>query len=157
MPQIICIVGTSKRGKTRLIEELIKYLKDLGLTVGALKYHKHGDFEMDIEGKDTWIYAKAGADTVAITSSVKFAVIKNENVITDIDEICNTYFNDTGIVLADGFTQSDKPRIIVVENEEDAEIFKKGCRVISITDEKIKNLESIFEKVHEFLFFRNFI
>lgn len=157
MPPVICIVGTSKRGKTRLMEELIKYLKDLGLKVGALKYHKHGDFEMDIEGKDTCKYAKAGADTVAITSSLKFAVIKYENVITDIDEICRTYFNDTDVVLADGFTQSDKPRVIVVENEEDAEIFKRGCRVISITDEKTKNLDSVFEKVHEFLFFRNFI
>jgi molybdopterin-guanine dinucleotide biosynthesis protein MobB len=151
MPPVICIVGTSKTGKTKLMEELIKDLKGRGLKVGALKYHKHGDFEIDIKGKDTWKYAKAGADTVAITSSVKFAVIKNENVMTDIDEICETYFYDTDIILADGFTQSDKPRIIVVEDENDAEIFKRGCRVISITDEKIMDLKSVFQKVLEFL------
>ena len=120
MPPVICIVGSSKTGKTRLMEELIKELKIRGLRVGALKYHKHGDFEMDIEGKDTWKYAMAGADTVAITSSVKFAVIKNENITTDIDEICENYFCDTDVVLADGFTQSDKPRIIVVER-------RRGC------------------------------
>ena len=151
MPPVICIVGTSKTGKTKLMEELIKDLKGRGLKVGALKYHKHGDFEIDVKGKDTWKYAKAGADTVAITSSVKFAVIKNENVMTDIDEICETYFYDTDIILADGFTQSDKPRIIVVEDENDAEIFKRGCRVISITDEKIMDLKSVFQKVLEFL------
>ena len=151
MPPVICIVGTSKTGKTKLMEGLIKYLKNQGLKVGALKYHKHGDFEIDVEGKDSWKYAKAGANTVAITSSVKFALIKNENVMTDINEICETYFHDTDVVLADGFTQSDKPRIIVVENEKDAEIFKRGCRVISITDEKIKDFESVFQKVLEFL------
>jgi len=151
MPPVICIVGTSKAGKTKLMEELIKDLKRRGLKVGALKYHKHGDFEIDVKGKDTWKYAKAGADTVAITSNVKFAVIKNENVMTDIDKICETYFCDTDVVLADGFTQSDKPRIIVVENEADAGIFERGCRVISITDENIKDFKSIFQKVLEFL------
>jgi len=151
MPPVICIVGTSKTGKTKLMEELIKELKDRGLKVGALKYHKHGDFEIDIKGKDTWKYAKAGADTVAITSNVKFAVIKNENLMTDIDEICETYFFDTDVVLADGFTQSDKPRIIVVENEEDAGIFERGCRIISITDDRIRDMKTVFQKVLEFL------
>jgi molybdopterin-guanine dinucleotide biosynthesis protein B len=151
MPPVICIVGTSKTGKTKLMEELIKDLKDRSLKVGALKYHKHGDFEIDVKGKDTWKYAKAGADTIAIASSVKFAVIKNENVVTDIDEICERYFYDTDVVLADGFTLSDKPRIIVVENEKDAEIFERGCRVISITDENIMDMKSIFHKVLEYL------
>ena len=149
MPPVICIVGTSKTGKTRLMEGLIKDLKDRGLRVGALKYHKHGDFEIDIAGKDTWKYAKAGADTVAIASDVKFAVIKKENVAVDIDNICKAYFNDTDIVLADGFTLSDKPRIIVVEDEKDAVIFERGCRVISTTDEKIRDMKSIINKVLE--------
>ncbi|MFZ3384926.1 MAG: molybdopterin-guanine dinucleotide biosynthesis protein B [Candidatus Methanoperedens sp.] len=151
MPPVICIVGSSKTGKTRLMEELIKELKIRGLRVGALKYHKHGDFEMDIEGKDTWKYALAGADTVAITSSVKFAVIKNDKVPVDIDEICEKYFSDLDVVLADGFTQSDKPRIIVVGQKKDAGIFERGCRVISVTDEKIKDMDIILEKVLEFL------
>jgi len=151
MPPVICIVGTSKAGKTKLMEELIKDLKRRGLKVGALKYHKHGDFEIDVKGKDTWKYAKAGADTVAITSNVKFAVIKNENVMTDIDKICETYFCDTDVVLADGFTQSDKPRIIVVENEADAGIFERGCRVISITEDKSMDLKDILSSVLEFL------
>lgn len=151
MPPVICIVGNSKTGKTRLMEVLIKELKNRGFRVGALKYHNHGDFEIDIEGKDTWKYSEAGADTVAITSSVKFAVIKNQNVTTDIDEICEQYFGDTQVVLADGFTQSDKPRIIVVENGLDAVIFERGCRVISITDEKIKDSKIIVNNVVEFL------
>ena len=150
-PPVICIVGNSKGGKTRLMEVLIKGLKNRGLRVGALKYHKHGDFEIDVEGKDTWKYTKAGAGTVAITSSVKFAVIKNENATTDIDEICEKYFDDIDVILADGFTQSDKPRIIVVENEGDEVIFEKRCRVISITEEKSMDLKHILNSVIEFL------
>lgn len=151
MPPVICIVGTSKKGKTKLMIELIKNLKERGMKVGALKYHKHGDFEIDIEGKDTWKYSKAKADTVGIASSLKFAFVKNKNVPTDIDEIISAYFNDCDAVLADGFTLSDKPRIIVVEDKNDAAMFEKGCRIISITDELIPDLKSIQEKVYEFL------
>lgn len=57
------------------------------MKVGALKYHKHGDFEIDIKGKDTRKYANAGADTVAISSSLKFAVIKKAIGEPNIDEI----------------------------------------------------------------------
>jgi molybdopterin-guanine dinucleotide biosynthesis protein B len=151
MPPVICIVGTNKTAKTRLMEALIKDLKDRGLSVGALKYHKHGEFEIDIEGKDTWKYAKAGADTVAITSSVKFAVVKKTNFPTDIDEICEKYFGDNDIVLADGFTLSDKPRIIVVEKKEDAAIFERGCRVISVTDGSVGDVGGVINDVVRFL------
>jgi molybdopterin-guanine dinucleotide biosynthesis protein B len=132
MLPVICIVGKNKSKKTKLMEALIKELKTQGLHVGALKYHKHGDFEIDIHGKDTWKYAKAGADTVAISSSAKFAVINKVDGERGIDEICSEYFSESDIVLADGFTLSDMPRIIVVDSSEDAEIFKRGCEVVAI-------------------------
>ena len=90
--KVICIVGKSKTDKSSLVEGLIKELKFRGLKVGALKYHKHGDFEMDMEGKDTWKYAKAGADTVAISSSVKFALIRKVEKEMGSEEKCSRYF-----------------------------------------------------------------
>lgn len=136
-PPVICIVGKSKSMKLLIMQELILELKARGLRVGALKYHKHGDFEIDIEGKDTWKYAKAGADTVAISSSMKFAVIKKASGEPDIDDIIEKYFADCNIVLADGFTLSDKPRIIVTESEEDIEVFKRRCEVVAVIDKNV--------------------
>ena len=69
------------------MEMLVKELKSRYLRIGALKHHKHGDFEMDKEDKDTWKYAKAGADTVAISSPVKLAVIKKVKGEMELDEI----------------------------------------------------------------------
>jgi molybdopterin-guanine dinucleotide biosynthesis protein B len=132
MQPVICIVGKSKSSKAKLMEALIKELKKRGLSVGALKYHKHGDFEIDIEGKDTWKYAMAGADTVAISSSLKFALIKRVEREMGIDEICDKFFEDEDIVLADGFTLSDKPRIIVADSSEDIGSFKRGCEVLAV-------------------------
>ena len=137
MPPVICIVGKSKSTKSIIMQELITKLKARGLKVGALKYHKHGDFEIDIKGKDTWKYANAGADTVAISSSVKFALIKKASSEPDIDNIIENHFADCDIVLADGFTFSDKSRIIVTESEEDIEVFKKGCEVLAVIDQNV--------------------
>ena len=137
IPHVICIVGKSKNTKSIIMQELITKLKARGLKVGALKYHKHGDFEIDIKGKDTWKYTNAGADTVAISSSVKFALIKKASGEPDIDNIIKNHFADCDIVLADGFTFSDKPRIIVTEIEEDIELFKKGCEVLAVIDQNI--------------------
>lgn len=137
IPPVICIVGKNKNTKSMIMQELISKLKTRGLKVGALKYHKHGDFDIDIEGKDTWKYAKAGAETVAIASSVKFAVIKKASCEPKIDDIIEKHFADCDIVLADGFTLSDKPRIIVTDNEEDIEVFKRGCEVVAVIDKNV--------------------
>lgn len=149
---VICIVGKSKTDRSGLMEGLIKEFKSRGIRVGALKYHKHGDFEMDIEGKDTWKYAKAGADTVAISSDVKLAVIRKVKEEMGIDDICNKYFSDNDIVLADGFTLSDKPRIIVTDTEEDIELFRRGCSVVAVVGKagsRFDDIKGIADKILE--------
>ncbi len=152
MIPVICIVGKSKSDKTLLMEVLITELKNRSLRVGAIKYHKHGDFEMDIEGKDSWKYAKAGADTVAVSSSVKFALIKKVEKEMEIDEICDKYFHDTDIVLADGFTLSDKPRIIVAGSDDEASIFKRGCPVIAVVGKSgLHDIKPIVNKIIGFM------
>ncbi len=154
MIPVICIVGKSKSKKTKLMEALIKELKNRSLRVGAIKYHKHGDFEMDIEGKDSWKYAKAGADTVAVASSMKFALIKKVNKEMEIDEICDKYFSDSDIVLADGFTLSDKPRIIVADSDEEVSIFKRGCPLIAVVGKSgLQDIKTIADKIIEFFEF----
>lgn len=151
--KVICIVGKNKTEKSGLMEGLIRKIKSRGLSVGALKYHKHGDFEIDIEGKDTWKYAKAGADTVAISSSLRFALIRKVNEEIGIDEICNKFFSDNDIVLADGFTLSDKPRIIVAETEEDIELFTRECKVVAVVGKAglpLKDISGIADKILKF-------
>jgi len=151
-PPVICIVGKNKSMKSMIMQELISKLKARGLKVGALKYHKHGDFEIDIKGKDTWKYANAGADTVAISSPMKFAVIKKASGEPEIDDIIQNHFADCDIVLADGFTFSEKPRIIVTESEGDIEVFKKGCKVLAVIDQNVgsKKLSELTSTVLKF-------
>src|SRR5659263_618837 len=151
-PPVICIVGKRKRLKLMIMQELISKLKARGRWLGALKYHKTWDIDTDIEGKETWESANAGADTVGITSPVKFGVIKKANSKPEIDDIIEKHFTDCNIVLADGFTLSDKPRIIVIESEEDIELFKRGCEVVAVIDKNVgrEDISGLVNKVVRF-------
>ncbi|HAO23009.1 MAG TPA: molybdopterin-guanine dinucleotide biosynthesis protein B [Desulfobacteraceae bacterium] len=114
MPKMICIVGNSDSGKTTLIEKLIAELKRRGFRVGAVKHASHG-FEIDKKGKDSWRHRAAGADTVLVASPGRIALVKN----SDSDNLDNisAYFQDTDIVLVEGYKKEHKPKI---------EIFRKG-------------------------------
>ncbi|MCD8374435.1 MAG: molybdopterin-guanine dinucleotide biosynthesis protein B, partial [Oscillospiraceae bacterium] len=67
-------VAYSNTGKTTYIERLIAELKSRGVRVGALKHDAH-EFEIDKPGKDSWRFARAGADVVAVASATKAAVM----------------------------------------------------------------------------------
>jgi molybdenum cofactor guanylyltransferase len=62
----ICIVGVSGysgSGKTTLIERVLPELKKQGFSTGVIK-HIHHNLTVDIEGKDTERFFRAGADHV---------------------------------------------------------------------------------------------
>ncbi len=62
-PCIIGITGYSGSGKTTLIRKILLALKKQGLSVGVLK-HIHHKLNIDIRGKDTDHFYRAGADLV---------------------------------------------------------------------------------------------
>lgn len=148
-PPILCIVGQSGSGKTTLIEHLVTGLTQRGYRVGTIKHHSHDDFEIDYEGKDTWRHAKAGAKTVSISSPTMFAVIKRVDQELALDEIAS-YMTDRDIILADGYTSSDKPRIIITTKTGDTAHFGRGREIVAtidapVTDEQILYVTDIVE------------
>jgi len=60
---IIGITGCSGSGKTTLIRRILPELKKQGLSVGVLK-HIHHKLNIDVRGKDTDHFYRAGADFV---------------------------------------------------------------------------------------------
>lgn len=109
---IVSIIATkSGTGKTTLIEGTIKILKSRGYSVGALKYDAH-KFEIDKEGKDSYRFTKAGADSVIILSSEKLAmvkILKEENTIEEAIKL----FGDLDIIIIEGFKKNNYPKIEV--------------------------------------------
>lgn len=111
-PPIISIVSKKNSGKTTLLEKLIPELGRRGYRVGTVKHDTHG-FDIDHEGKDTWRHKRSGASTVAISSPWKLSLIKDVDEEVSLDRIVEAYFNDTDLVLTEGYKRAGKPQIEV--------------------------------------------
>jgi molybdopterin-guanine dinucleotide biosynthesis protein B len=115
-PPMISIVGRSGAGKTTVLERLIAELARRGVRVGALK-HTHRGFDMDHEGKDTWRHRRAGARAVGIMSPTGVAVIRTLETELPLRDATALLGLDLDLVLTEGFTQAQTPKIEVVRAE----------------------------------------
>ncbi|NLT27752.1 MAG: molybdopterin-guanine dinucleotide biosynthesis protein B [Dehalococcoidales bacterium] len=116
MIPVISFVGSHNCGKTTILEKVIRGLKQKGYKVAVIKHHK-GDFELDIQGKDTWRLAEAGSDVVAISSPQKTAVIKKPEQELTLDRITEMVCDGMDIVISEGYKFDDKPKIEVFRSE----------------------------------------
>ncbi len=110
---VVSIVGTSGSGKTTLLEKIVKELVKKGYSVGTIKHDAHG-FEIDREGKDSWRHKKAGAETVALSSPGKLAVIKDVKGEWPPERIASSFFHDSDIVITEGYKKGPFPKIEVI-------------------------------------------
>lgn len=116
MKPLVSFVGTSGCGKTTLIVKVIQELTAKGLRVSTIKHDGH-DFQMDKEGKDTWLHKQAGADAVIISNRRKFALISDVDREKSIFELMEYLPETTDIIIAEGFKQELQHKI---------EVFRKG-------------------------------
>lgn len=92
------------------MEKLIGELKSRGYRVAAIKHHVHGDFDLDVPGKDSWRLGRAGSDVVAIASPTRLALIRRLDGEWPLEEIA-ALVQDADIVLTEGYKGSAMPKI----------------------------------------------
>lgn len=112
MPPIVSIIGKSESGKTTLLEKLIAELKSRGYRVATAK-HAPQESSFDEPGKDSWRHARAGSEAAVISSSDKLVLIKPTSGEASLKQIAYLLGEDYDIILAEGFSQGDAPKIEV--------------------------------------------
>lgn len=106
---VVSFVGYSGSGKTTFIEKLIPELKRRNLRIAVIKHDAH-EFEIDKEGKDTWKFARAGADLVSISSKTKMALIEKTPKELTLEEIIANV-KDADLIIAEGYRAGGAPKI----------------------------------------------
>ena len=99
MPKVFSFIAWSGTGKTTYLEHLIAALKARGMRVAAVKHDAHR-LSLDREGKDSWRFARAGADVVAVADGEKCAVMEYRPVT--LDDLLRQ-LPDADIVLVEGW------------------------------------------------------
>src|SRR6478736_2759303 len=73
--KVIGLAGWSGAGKTTLLTRVIPHFLKEGLRVSVIK-HAHHAFDVDVPGKDSWIHREAGATEVLVSSSRRWALMR---------------------------------------------------------------------------------
>ncbi len=116
MPPIVSIIGKSETGKTTLIERLIPELKVRGYRVATIK-HAPQDMAFDQPNKDSWRHLQAGSDATVVSSPDRMVLIKPVAHDLTLDQLTHHLNEDYDIILAEGFKESNAPKIEVHRRE----------------------------------------
>jgi molybdopterin-guanine dinucleotide biosynthesis protein MobB len=142
--KVVAFVAKSNTGKTTLLEQVIRELKNRGYKVGAIKHDAH-KFDIDHPGKDSHRLTEAGADTMLITSQEKLALIKRHGASPPLEDLIATYFSDVDIVLTEGFKMSSLPKIEVHRQERSPTLLCRGAHhdpmLVAVASDEALNLD----------------
>ena len=137
MPPIVSIVGKSESGKTTLLEKLIGELKSRGYRVATVK-HAPQESSFDEPGKDSWRHIEAGSQATLISSSDKLVLIKPTSGEPALEQITRLLGEDYDIILAEGFKDSDAPKIEVHRKQADPPLASVKKLIAIATDEPLE-------------------
>lgn len=124
---IFAVSGIKNSGKTTLITKLIPEFKKRGLSVSTIKHDGH-DFNADIEGTDTYLHRKSGADGTLIFSRNKYMLIEEKKI--DLEQALE-HFKDSDIIILEGFKSLDIDKIELVRSENSKKPFCNKKNVIA--------------------------
>lgn len=142
IPPVFGITGWKNAGKTTMVERLVHELTRRGWRVSTIK-HAHHDFDIDIEGTDSWRHRQAGAEEVAIVSSRRFAIIHENNGEAEpsLQDILQR-LSPADLVLVEGYKQGSHPKLEVIRqaNQNHAPIYQDNKSIVAVaTDMNIPN------------------
>ena len=109
--RVIGFAGWSGAGKTHRLQSLLPHLIGRGLSVSTLK-HAHHNFDIDHEGKDSYVHRQAGAHEVLIASSQRLALMRELRSSPEpgLDELL-LMLAPVDLVLVEGFKGWTLPKI----------------------------------------------
>ncbi|MCK6152309.1 molybdopterin-guanine dinucleotide biosynthesis protein B [Paenibacillus silvae] len=128
-PHIIQVVGYKNTGKTTMTASLIAGLTAKGLQVAAIKHDGHDHFEMDQEGTDSYQFGKAGAVAVAVMSSHRTAVVKQQH--TRLEDMLKEFCQYDWVVI-EGFKDAAYPKLVMVRHANDLALVNQLQSVVGI-------------------------
>jgi molybdopterin-guanine dinucleotide biosynthesis protein B len=108
---IFGVVGWKNSGKTTLMVGLIGELARRGFAVSVIK-HAHINFDIDHEGRDSFMMRKAGARQVALSSPRRFALMREIGDAPEMKlEDILAYAGLCDVVLVEGYKREAFPKI----------------------------------------------
>lgn len=135
MLDVVSFVGRSGSGKTTFLEQVVRELKIRGYRVGVIKHTSH-DFDIDQPEKDTWRFAQAGSDVVAISSPKKMALIEHVDTEMPLEQVIALFKDRVDIVLTEGYKHGNAAKIEVSRSEQGQKLLSTEDELLAIVSDR---------------------
>ena len=141
MPPVMInlVAAQSETGKTTILEKLLPELKKRGMRVAALKGHLH-HYDLDLPGKDSWRFARAGAEVTGMTTPDSYILIGSSGTESGIDAAAGL-LQDLDLLIIEGNKKSKNPKIEVVRSAVNSEPLLLDNTIAVVSDREDLNLD----------------
>jgi molybdopterin-guanine dinucleotide biosynthesis protein B len=119
------------------MEKLIAELKSRGYSVATVK-HTPRESSFDEPGKDSWRHTQAGSEAAVVSSSDKLVLIKPLSAEPTMEQIAYLLGEDYDIILAEGFSRGDAPKIEVHRKQAGPPLARVKKLIAIATDEPLE-------------------
>ncbi len=133
------VAAQSKTGKTTILEKLLPELKERGLHVAALKGHLD-HYDLDLPGKDSWRFAKAGAEVSGMTTPQNYFLFGSAGGKSG-NEAAAEMLGHIDLIIIEGNKKSKNPKIEVVRSEVNSGPLLPENTIAVVTDREDLNLD----------------
>ncbi len=106
MPPAVTFIGWHDSGKTTILCQVIRRLREKGYRIGVIKSSKHRDVQFDTPGSDTGRLAEAGAESVAFVSPDRMVIMGKNNGLPFLT-MAQRFFPDMDMVIGEGFKNAE--------------------------------------------------
>jgi molybdopterin-guanine dinucleotide biosynthesis protein B len=127
---IVAVVGNSNSGKTTVAADLIAILTSRGYEVAAVKHCPHGH-EGQRADSDTQRLYKAGAKTVLAASPDRHTQVSRRSSDEPFNSAVRPLLGGVDLVIAEGYKESEAPKVLVLDENGDAPEVKNVIAVVS--------------------------
>jgi len=143
--RVIGVIGYKNSGKTRLIEEILKYSDK---RIAVIK-HTREDVEVDREGSDTHRLSSAGSTVTVLASDNKTVFFTNR---MDLEQILTELFNhNIDFVIIEGFKEALKrlniPKIVMIKDKEGSDLIDEHTAMV--IEDYSYNIEDVLKVIYE--------
>jgi molybdopterin-guanine dinucleotide biosynthesis adapter protein len=137
MTAVVSIVGKSSTGKTTFLEKLLRELSGRGYKVATIK-HSHHSLDFHDPKKDSYRHAQAGAVATMVSSTTSVQIIKPVPQELKIEELARNYGEDYDLILTEGFSRGDAPKIEIHRKEAGPILDVASNLIAMVTDEPLE-------------------
>jgi len=135
------VCGFTKSGKTTVITSLIKHFTKMGQQVASIKDIHFKDFQMDTEGKNTFLHKQAGADPVVARGLKETDFLYGRQM--DFLEIASRISTDW--LMVEGYHDFPLPKIVCGKTEKEVDEFldKRTFAIAGVIGNVKKNYRDV--------------